>query len=93
MGGRVIEGVPVHVPPVAGGVLVTCRYDTDIVLVVVQAPPFASKVAGNEHGGPASPTEMSMVPTSQDGSVPSAQLHPHAAGPPVGAVAHVTLVP
>jgi hypothetical protein len=85
VGGIVVDGVPSHVPPVAGGTPVTCSFGTDIVLVLVHAPSLASQV-DMEDLHDVFPNDRSMLPTRQDGEVPGAQAHAHTAGPPVGGV-------
>jgi hypothetical protein len=58
----------------------------------LQAPSLASQLMISPHVG-TDPTEMEMVPVTQDGEEPSPQLHAQAAGPPVGAVTTVSLAP
>jgi len=48
---------------------------------------------GTDPAQPLPPMDMSMLPTLQDGDEESEHEHPHEAGPPVGAVMTVELVP
>jgi hypothetical protein len=91
LGGSVLDGAPVQVPPVAPGVLVTWTFGANEAAVGVHAPSAASQTTGLLQLE--LPIEMSMDPTLHDGEEVSAQSHPQTAGPPVGAVDTAELGP